>query len=184
MTLENLKDSIPDFGRDIKLNLGTVLTEEGAPGLKLNQIWGVALSCAYQTKNAQVINAISTEAQAHTSPEEREAAKAAATIMAMNNIYYRFGHISEEPEFTKMPARLRMNVIGKPGIEKVDFELYCLAVSALNGCGACIKAHINEVKKGGIQNEGIHSSTRIASVVSAAAQAVTIASQAAAQPAV
>ncbi len=175
MTLENLKDAIPDFGRDIKLNLGAVLTEEGAPGLKLNQIWGVALACAYQTKSAPVIEAFTAEATAHTSAEEREAAKAAATIMAMNNIYYRFGHISDEPEFSKMPARLRMNVIGKPGIEKVDFEVYCLAVSALNGCGACIKAHINEVKKAGIQNEGIHSATRIASVVNAAAQAMAIA---------
>ena len=174
MSLQKLKEQIGDFGKDIRLNLSSVLSEEGAPGLKINQIFGVALASAYQTKNKAVISAIEAEASSHISAEEKEAAKAAATIMAMNNVFYRFNHLSDDPEFKKMPARLRMNVIGKPGIEKADFELYSLAVSALNACGMCINAHVKEVKKGGMTNEAIQSSVRIASVISAAAQAVEI----------
>ena len=66
------------------------------------------------------------------------AARAAAAIMGMNNIYYRFLHLVEDAEYQTMPARLRMNVIGNPGIDKLDFELLSLAVSAVNGCGLCV----------------------------------------------
>ena len=69
------------------------------------------------------------------------AARAAASIMAMNNIYYRFTHLASAPDYKTLPARLRMNVIGKPGVDKADFELWCLAVSAINGCGVCIDSH-------------------------------------------
>lgn len=174
MNLNELKENIKDYGRDIKLNLSSVLSEEGAPGLSSTQIWSVALAIAYTTKNPLLIEAIATEAKEKLSSEYVEAAKAASTIMAMNNIYYRFLHLSEDKEFSKMPARLRMNVIGKPGIERRDFELLCLAVSSVNGCGSCINSHIQEVKKGNITNEGVQSSIRIASVINAAAQALTI----------
>ena len=174
MSLQTLKDQFQDYAKDIKLNIGAVLSEEGAPGLNKNQIFGVALASAYQTKNKTVIQAIETEAAEVLSDEERNAAKAATVIMAQNNVYYRFNHLTEDKEFSKMPAKLRMNVIGRPGIEKLDFELYSLAVSALNACGMCINAHITEVKKAGMTNEGIQSYVRIASVVSAAAQAIEI----------
>lgn len=174
MKVEALKETIPDFGRDIRLNLSTVLTEDGAPGLNTQQIWGVALACAYYTKNQQLVEAVSADASSHLTPEFIEATKSSATIMAMNNIYYRFLHLSDDKEFSKLPAKLRMNVIGKPGIEKLDFELMCLAVSALSGCGMCINSHVNEVKKAGLSNEGVQSSVRIAAVVNATAQALTI----------
>src|SRR5204862_96628 len=69
------------------------------------------------------------------------AAHAAASIMAMNNVYYRFLHLVEDAEYAKLPARLRMNVIGSPGIARADFELLALAVSAINGCGTCVASH-------------------------------------------
>ncbi len=174
MTLELLKESIKDYGKDIKLNLSAVLSEEGSPGLSSQQIWGVAVACAYYTKNQPLIEALQTQSNEVLSPEFKEAAKAAATIMAMNNIYYRFTHLSEDKEFSKMPARLRMNVIGKPGIDKVSFELMSLAVSALAGCGACINSHVHEVKKGGLSNEAVQSSVKIAAVINATAQALAI----------
>lgn len=174
MGIQELKSKIGDYAKDIRINLGNILTEEGAPGLNLNQIYGVALSCAYQTRNHELISAIENEALEKTSAEERQAAKSAASIMAMNNVYYRFNHLVEDPEFSKMPAKLRMSVIGNPGVEKVDFELYSLAVSSLNACGMCIKAHVNEVKKAGLTNEAVQSSVRIAAVVNAAAQALEI----------
>lgn len=172
MALEALRDTIKDYGRDIKLNLGSVLSEDGSPGLSTPQIYGVALASAYYTKNSAVTEALTSEAASKLTPEYIEAAKAAATIMAMNNIYYRFLHLSDDKEFGKMPARLRMNVIGKPGIEKVDFELMCLAVSALEGCGSCINAHVKQVESLG--KEAIQSSIRIAATVNAAATALTI----------
>lgn len=174
MSINVFSENLKDYARDIKLNLSSVLTEEGAPGLTSSQIWGVALACAYHTKNNAVIDAILADGQKTLSPEAVEAAKSAATIMAMNNVYYRFIHLSDDPEFGKMPARLRMNVIGKPGVEKTDFELMCLAVSAIEGCGMCINSHVHVLNKAGVTREGSQSAVRIGAVINAAAQAQAI----------
>ncbi len=174
MSVNSLKESMKEYARDVRLNVSSVLSEEGAQGLTESQRWGIALSCSFATKNSTLIDAIQNDATQILSPEYVEAAKAASTIMAMNNIYYRFTHLAEEKEFLQMPARLRMNVIGKPGIDKVDFELMCLAVSAIAGCGACINSHIREVKNAGCSNEGIQSAVKIGSVMNAAAQALFI----------
>jgi len=174
MNIQGLKESLQDYAKDIRLNLSTVLSEEGSPGLTLGQLAGIALACSYFTKHATVVEAVREEFQSALSSAYLEAAKSAATIMAMNNIYYRFTHLSDDKEISKMPARLRMNVIGKPGIEKKDFELMCLAVSALAGCGACINSHAKVVKEAGVSNEGIQSAVRIAAVINAAAQALVI----------
>jgi alkyl hydroperoxide reductase subunit D len=174
VSLSEFTETIKDYAKDIRLNLSSVLSEEGAPGLTKEQIWGVALSCAYSTKSERLVSAIHRDAASVLSPEYIEAVKAASTIMAMNNVYYRFLHLSENKEFSKMPARLRMNVIGRPGIDKKDFELMCLAVSALSGCGMCINSHVDELTKAGVSTEGSQSAVRIASVINAAAQAVSI----------
>ncbi len=172
MSVLELREKIADHSKDIRLNLGSVLSPEGAPGLSQKQIWQIALSCAYSLKSTPLIEAISADAS--LSEEEVRAAKSAASIMAMNNVYYRFLHLVEDPEFKKMPARLRMNVIGSPGIPKVDFELNSLAVSAIAGCGSCIQSHVHEVKKAGLSNESVQSSIRIASVINAAALSLQI----------
>jgi alkyl hydroperoxide reductase subunit D len=171
MSVEQLADSLKDYAKDIRLNLITVLAADGAPGLTPAQIWLSALACAYATRNHEVRNAVEAEARKVLDEAGVEAAKAAATIMAMNNVYYRTVHMMENKDIGKLPARLRMSVIGKPGVEKVDFELACLAVSAIAGCGACINAHVHEALKAGISNEGVQSSYRIGAVVNAAAQA-------------
>lgn len=176
MGLVELKEKLPDFARDIKLNLESVLTEEGAPGLSRNQIHGVALASAYATNDSRVIDMIVSESAGVLSPEAVEAAKASATIMAMNNVYYRFIHLSDDKDFGKMPARLRMNVIAKPGIEKLDFELMSLAVSAINGCGLCVNAHVAQIRHAGLSNEGIQSAVRISAIINATKQALIIAS--------
>jgi alkyl hydroperoxide reductase subunit D len=174
MTIEALKDSLGDFAKDIRLNLGTVLRVDDTTGLSQGQIYGIALASAYSTKNLNVIKALAEEAAGILSGAEINAAKAAATIMAMNNVYYRFVHLTSDKEYGKMPARLRMNIIANPGIAKVDFELYCLAVSAINGCGMCIDAHTREVAKAGVSNVAIQTVIRIAAVVNAVAQADVI----------
>lgn len=169
MTIEQLKNALPECAKDIKLNLSTILTEEGAPDLTLNQILGVALACAYTTKNAQVIDAMLAQSSQQLSEAQIQAAKAAAIMMAMNNIYYRFTHLVSDKSYSTMPAKLRMSVIGNPGITKVDFELFCLAVSAMNGCGLCLDAHAKELNKAGVSNVAIQSAVRIASVLNAVA---------------
>lgn len=174
MNVAELAESMRDYARDIKLNLSTVLTVEGSPGLSGEQIWGIALSCSYFTKNKLLIESISQDASQKLSVDYVGAAKAASAIMAMNNIYYRFLHLSEDKSFSKMPARLRMNIIGKHGIEKNDFELMCLAVSAMAGCGSCINSHLHEASKAGTSLEGQQSAIRIAAVINSAAQVLAI----------
>jgi alkyl hydroperoxide reductase subunit D len=175
MNIQELRNNLGDYAKDIKLNLGSVLTEEGAPDLSLKQIHGIALASAYASKHSTLVHALLGEAASVLSEAEINAAKSAATIMGMNNIYYRFNHLVSDKDYSKMPAKLRMNVIGSPGIEKVDFELYSLAISAINGCGMCMDAHVHEVTKAGISKVGVQSTIRIASVINATAQALTIA---------
>jgi len=175
MNLETLKDVVKDFGRDIRINLDSVLTTEGAPGLTEEQILGTFLASAYASKSEKLIEIATAIASAKIGAEEIEGVKAAATIMGMNNIYYRYLHLLEgNEELKKLPAKLRMQVIGKPGIAKVNFEIYSLAVSAITGCGMCINAHVQELKKHGVDDLGIQSAIRIAAVTNGAAQALLI----------
>jgi len=171
MKIDNFSQTLKDYAKDIRLNLGSVLTPEGAPGLTANQIYGIAYSCALHTRDAELIDAIKTDGASIIGDAEVNAAKIATTLMAMNNVYYRSIHLAENENLSKLPARLRMNGIAQPGIEKVDFELYCLAVSAIAGCGMCIKSHIAQAQKASITVEGIQSTIRIASVIQAAATA-------------
>jgi len=169
MTLETLRDQLPDYARDLKLNLGSVLTPQGAPGLSERQIASLALATAIAARNPQLVRAIESWAQPLLDAAHGQAARAAAAIMGMNNIYYRFLHLVEDAEYQTMPARLRMNVIGNPGIDKLEFELLSLAVSAVNGCGMCVTSHERKLREGGTSREAIQSAVRIASVVHAVA---------------
>lgn len=174
MNIELLKNQLSDSAKDIRLNLSSVLSEEGAPDLNLTQIYGIALASAFATKQTDVIQAIRAEAEPYLTEQDISAAKAAATIMAMNNIYYRFVHLVSDKSYAALPAKLRMNVIGNPGISKMYFELNCLAVSAINGCGMCIDAHTKELDKAGSSKLAIQSAIRIAAVIHATAQALSI----------
>lgn len=169
MTLDSIRDQLPDYARDLRLNLGSVLTPQGAPGLSERQIASLALATAIAARNPQLVRAIESWAQPQLDAAQAQAARAAAAIMGQNNIYYRFLHLVEDAEYQTMPARLRMNVIGNPGIDKLDFELLSLAVSAVNGCGMCVTAHERKLREGGIGRESIQSAVRIASVMHAVA---------------
>jgi lipoyl-dependent peroxiredoxin subunit D len=170
ITLDTLRDAIPDYARDLRLNLGSVLTTSGAPGLSEKQIWAVALASAIASRNVQLTRDIQTLAAEHLDAAYINGARAAAAVMSMNNIYYRFLHLVEDPEYAQLPARLRMNVIGNPGIDKVDFELLSLAVSAINGCGTCVASHERQLRKHELTREAVQSAVRIASTVHAVAR--------------
>jgi alkyl hydroperoxide reductase subunit D len=89
--------------------------------------------------------------------------------MAMNNVYYRAKHLIGDETYATMPARLRMQIIGSPGVDKADFELWCLAVSAITGCGTCLESHEKVLRTAGVTREVVHEAIRIAAVVHAAA---------------
>jgi len=170
MTLENIRDALPGYARDLQLNFGTVLTPAGAPGLSERQVWAVALAAAAASRNAAFTRDIQALAARHLDAAHVSAAHAAAAIMAMNNVYYRFLHLVEDAEYAKLPARLRMNVIGSPGIAKADFELQALAVSAINGCGTCVASHERQLRQYGLEREAVQSAVRIAATVHAVAR--------------
>lgn len=165
MSIDVIKNSLPEYAKDIKLNLSSLAYDET---LTNQQLWGAFLASALASRNFFVIKNIESEAAQKLSPDALKAAKAAASIMAMNNVYYRFVHMSSNSEYQTMPAKLRMNVIGSPGIDKEDFELWSLAVSAINACGMCIDAHEQQLLKSGFTKEQIQTTIRIAAVVHAA----------------
>lgn len=168
--IDALREQLPDAARDLKLNLSTVLGESGAPGLTATQRWGAAITAAVTAREQSLLDAVLADARAQgTDDATVEAAKAAAAVMAMNNIYYRFTHLVSDEAYRTMPARLRMNVIGRPGVPTEDFELYSLVASAINGCGACMDSHAAELHKRGMSREAIQSGVRIAAVVHAVA---------------
>lgn len=167
MSVEQIKESLPEFAKDIRLNLSTLFTQKEQMTLSLSQFYGVALSVAYCLKNAELIQHLKSEAGEHLSEGLINGVKTAATMMAMNNIYYRFVHLVKDEDFAKMPAQLRMNSMRNSGVSQEDFELFSLAVSAINGCGLCIDSHVKQLIQHGIDKMAIQQAIRIASVLNA-----------------
>jgi alkyl hydroperoxide reductase subunit D len=172
MSLENLRGAIPEPARDVKLNLQAVL-QDGS--LTPAQRWGVAVASAAASRNAALLAAMVDEARAAVDGVVVDDALAAAALMAMNNVYYRFRHMVGKPSYAEKPARLRMNRLVKPAGSKVDFELFALAVSAINGCETCVRAHEKVVVEGGLGEDQVHDAVRIAATVHAAAIATELA---------
>ena len=168
-SLNELRDALPDYAKDIKLNLSTLATEET---LTSQQTWGCFLACALATRQRDVIAAIESDASVVLSAEAKAAACGAATIMAMNNVYYRSVHLMTNKEYQNLSAKLRMNLIANPGTDKIDFELWSFAVSAISGCGMCLDAHEAQLNKAGLSTAQIQCALRIAATVNAAATAI------------
>lgn len=162
MDIETLLASCPDYAKDLKLNLTSVLRQTE---LTEQQLWGTAVCSALAARNPEVMDAIFTEAARHLAPEAMNAAKGAAAIMGMNNIYYRALHLMSNPGYRGQPARLRMQVIRNHGSDPVDFELWCLAASAIEGCASCLDSHEKVVREKGLSEEAVIAAIRIASVI-------------------
>lgn len=170
MSIAQLKSALPEYAKDLKLNIdalarATVLTDQ--------QKWGTFVACAAATQNATLIQEIVEEAKEILSPEALRAAFAAASVMAMNNVVYRAKHWLGD-DFAQIRMGLRMNIIGNPGVEKQDFELWALAVSSINGCEFCTIAHQKTVEVEGVAKDAIFEAVKIAGVVTGVAQALTI----------
>ncbi len=165
MSLDPIIDSLPEYAKDLKLNYSSLVRNNSE--LTEQQLWGTVVATAMATRNASLTAAAFAEGASHLTPTALEAAKAAAAIMGMNNIYYRFHHLSSNEKYATLPARLRMNVLRTHGSDPVDFELWSLAVSAVNGCGKCVDAHEKVVREKGITEEQIAAVVRVAAVIHA-----------------
>jgi len=166
MTLADILESLPDYAKDLKLNLQSVLQQAE---LTERQTWTCAVACALGARNDLLTQAIEAEAAPKLGPEQLKSAQAAGAIMGMNNIFYRFRHFMGSGEYENIPARLRMQSIRTHGGDPVDFELACLAVSTINGCEACVKSHAAVVREKGVTAEAVVASVRIAATFHAVA---------------
>lgn len=174
MSFDNYKSALPDYAKDIKLNLSTLHNQFEQLGLSKGQFYGAALAVAYALKNVRQIQIYEALVDSLEIENLKKASRIAVTLMAMNNVYYRSVHLAEDKTLLTSPAGLRMNGLREHGIDQVDFELFALAVSAINGCGLCIKSHIKQLVEEGLSMQAIQTTLRLAAVLSAANQAEAI----------
>jgi alkyl hydroperoxide reductase subunit D len=165
-SLKEFADTLPEYAKDLRLNISSLLNDQT---LGDHRKYGLVLACAHGTGYRPIVAAAEAEVEGKLDAAHANAARAAAAVMAMNNVYYRFVHLASNPVYGTLPARLRMNVIGNPGIDKADFELFSLAVSAQNGCGSCIDSHERVLTQHNVSAEVIQAAARVAAVMKAAA---------------
>jgi lipoyl-dependent peroxiredoxin subunit D len=161
--IDTLIDGLPTYAKDLKLNYSSLVRQNSE--LTPQQLWGTVVASAIATRSTAMTEVTLSEGAKYLSPQALEAAKTAAAIMGMNNIYYRFQHLSSNEKYGTLPAKLRMNGLRSHGVDAVDFELWSVAVSAINGCSKCVDAHEKVVREKGVSEETILSIVRIASVV-------------------
>jgi lipoyl-dependent peroxiredoxin subunit D len=171
MTVEDLKAALPEYAKDLKLNLGSI---SRTTVLNQEQLWGTLLASAAATQNTQVLAEIGAEATDYLSAEAYRAALGAAAVMGMNNVFYR-GRGFLDGRYDDLRPGLRMNIIGSPGVDKSNFELWSFAVSSINGCSHCVTAHEHALREAGIDREAILEAVKAAAIVSGVAQAINTA---------
>lgn len=160
--MEQLRQRLTDATKDMRLNLSNVLSGDG---LDEKQRYTTALCCAYFLRCQPLVAAMVADAEGILDTDHIEDAKAAASIMAMNTVYYRTKHMIETPEYENFRPGLRMNRMVRPATSKLLFELCSMACAALAGCEACLQAHENSLIKEGLVATQIHESVRIAAAV-------------------
>ena len=167
MSITVITDSLKDYAKDLRINMGNVLTEDDSPGLTEKQILCCALSVALAVKSAFLVKQLFSAGKEKglISEGDLSGIKTAVSLMGMNNVYYRTLHLAEDPALSEKPARLRMTMMRGHGLDQRDFEIYSLSVSALFGCGMCVKSHIAKLKQEGLSLDGIQSVIRITAVV-------------------
>ncbi|MDT0320992.1 carboxymuconolactone decarboxylase family protein [Streptomyces millisiae] len=166
MALDDLKSALPDYAKDLRLNLGSVTTTSQ---LSPQQLWGTLLACAVATRSPRVLRELEPEARGRLSAEAFGAVLAVTATMAMNNVYYRARHQLSDPGYGTLRAGLRMSALADPAVPKADLELWSLAVSAVNGCGQCLDAHEKALRTAGLARETVHDALRVAAVLQAVA---------------
>ncbi len=172
MSIEALRAQLPDYAKDIGTNLGALA---GETVLSDQARWGCFVASACAVGEPETLKAITIAAhEANISSEAFTAAKTAAAMMAMTNVYFRAVHLMKAPEYGALASRLRMNRLTHSGVAAVDYELWCLAVSAINGCGACLESHETELRKRGVAPVQVQAALRIAAVVHAVGRVLAV----------
>ncbi len=169
--MDTLIESLPEYAKDLKLNYSSLVRQDTV--LSDAQRWGTVVAAAIASGNQRLIGAAVAEAAARVPANVVEAAKGAAAIMAMNNVYYRYQHSVSNEKYRTMPARLRMNILRTHGAEHADFELWSVAVSAINNCQACMDSHEKSVREKGLTEDHILQAVRIAAIINAVGDVLT-----------
>ena len=167
-SLDRIRDALPEAASDLRLNIQSVLGDGGT--LSPLQRIAVAIACARTSRDPELVQALVAHARSQGLDEASldaalDDARAAAALMGMNNVYYRFRHLVGRESYSQMPARLRMQRIARTKGPKLDFELYCLAVSAIGNCEICIRSHEEVLRNGGMSEAAIHDAVRIAATI-------------------
>lgn len=170
MSIDALKEALPEYAKDLKLNLGSIAR---STELTEQQLWGALVATAAATRHPGLLKEIAEDALDILSAEAYHAALGAASIMGMNNVFYR-GRGYLDGRYDDQRVGLRMNIIGNPGVPKEDFELWSMAVSAINGCEHCVGAHEAVVREAGLSKPAIFEAIRLASIIAGVGQALSI----------
>jgi lipoyl-dependent peroxiredoxin subunit D len=163
--IDTMIDGLPAYAKDLKLNYSALVRQNTE--LTPQQIWGTVVASAIATRSTELTDIALSEGAKHLSAQALEAAKSAAALMGMNNIYFRFLHLASNEKYATLPAKLRMNALRTHGVDAIDFELWLIAVSAINGCGKCVDAHEKVAREKGVAEETVLAIVRIASVIHA-----------------
>jgi alkyl hydroperoxide reductase subunit D len=164
--VESLRAILPEAARDISLNLESVLSQSS---LAPPALWGVAVAAGFATRHRGLAEALVGDAErAGIDAAVLDDALAAAALMGMSNVVFRFRHLVGK-SYTEKPARLRMNRKLRPKSCHAYFELFSLAVSAINGCEACVLEHEKCVIDSGMSEDNVHDAVRIAATIAATA---------------
>jgi alkyl hydroperoxide reductase subunit D len=163
--VDQIKEALPDYAKDTRLNLDSVVNRSTLDSVEAN---GCALAAAMATGNGKLVTFIQSGIDDAT---ERDAALTAASLMAMNNVWYPYVEMAEDERLTGLPAQLRMNAISSHGgTTKARFESYSLAASIVGKCHFCVKAHYETLRKEGYSVEQLRDIGRIAAVITSVAR--------------
>ncbi len=162
---EQIKEGLPEYAKDTKLNLDSVINRSS---LDVDEANGCALAAAMATGNGKLVTFIQSNL---ANTQERDAALTAASIMAQNNVWYPYVEMAEDANLKGLPAQLRMNAIASHGgTTKARFEAYSLAASIVGKCHFCVKAHYDTLKQEGYTVEQLRDIGRIAAVINSVAK--------------
>ena len=158
--VDQLKETVPDYAKDTRLNLDAVVKRSTLPA---EEAEAIAVAAAFATGNSKFWTWLHAQIQDR---KEADAALTAASLMAMNNTWYPYIEMTEDDNLKGLPAQLRMNAISTHGgTSKGRFEAYSLAASIVGKCHFCVKSHYDTLKKEGYTVEQLRDIGRITSVI-------------------
>ena len=166
--LTALKERIPDYAKDIRLNLDGVIARSS---LDAADAVGAALAAAYAAKSKTIVDAI--RGSGALSEVDTNAVLTAAALMGMNNVWYPYVEMADDEDLKTQRAELRMNAYATHGgVDRKRFELFALAASIVGKCHFCVASHYKMLKENGLTAQQLRDVGRIAAVINAAAQAI------------